>query len=353
VTDGELGPVKPPRSSWTARDLLAHDFPEQRYAVPGLIAEGLNLLAGSPKLGKSWLAMNVAAAVAHGGVALDKVDVEQGEALYLALEDPPRRLQRRLNMVLNGDSPPDGLYFETAWPRLLEGGCEDIAAWLKEHPDCRLVVVDVFAKVRGLVEGNVSRYEADYAAMASLKQLADRYATAFLVVHHTRKAVADDYVDSVSGTQGLAGAADAVLVLTRSRGSADAKLQVTGRDVEEAEYALHFDPTHGAWSLLDGPADEYEVGETRRRILVHLREHGAATPKVIADALEIEHETAKKTLQRMAHDEQVGTDGSGTYYPLSPASLLSPKGQEGHKGQGTLDIGTATLAELQEAFPSE
>ena len=86
----------PPRSSWTARELLAHDFPKQRYAVPGLIAEGANLLAGSPKLGKSWLALNIASAVAYGGRALDKVDVERGEALYLALEDPPRRLQQRL-----------------------------------------------------------------------------------------------------------------------------------------------------------------------------------------------------------------------------------------------------------------
>ena len=149
------------RSSWTAKELLGHEFPEIKYAVPGIIAEGLNLLAGAPKLGKSWLALNVAAAVAYGGIALDKVPVDQGEALYLALEDPPRRLRRRLEMTLNGDGPPEGLYFETAWPRLLEGGCELLSDWLDEHPACRLVVVDVFAKARGLSNGNVDRYEAD------------------------------------------------------------------------------------------------------------------------------------------------------------------------------------------------
>jgi hypothetical protein len=320
------------RTSWTAKELLGHEFPEQRFAVPGLITEGLNLLAGAPKLGKSWVALNVAAAIAHGGIALDKVAVEQGEALYLALEDPPRRLQRRLDLVLNGEVAPDGLYFETAWPRLLEGGCEHLGKWLSEHPSCRLVVVDVFAKVRGLSNANVDRYEADYAAMSSLKTLADSHAVAILVIHHTRKASADDWVDSVSGTQGLAGAADAVLVLQRSRGSADAKLQITGRDVEEAEYAMKFEPAKGAWLLLEGPALQYELGETRRRILVHLRDNGPAAPKAIAEALGFDHENVKKACQRMANDGQVETDGSGVYSYPSPMSLESPEGQQRHEG---------------------
>jgi hypothetical protein len=342
------------RSSWTASELLGHEFPEQRYAVPGLIAEGLNLLAGAPKLGKSWLALNVAAAVAYGGLALDKVGVDKGEALYLALEDPPRRLKRRLERVLNGDGPPDGLYFETAWPRLLEGGCERLSEWLDEHPACRLVVVDVFAKVRGLTSnGNVDRYEADYAAMTSLKSLADRHAVAVLVVHHTRKASADDYVDAVSGTHGLAGAADAVLVLQRSRGSAAAKLQITGRDVEEAEYAMEFLPAKGSWALLDGPALEYELGETRRRILVYLRENGPGTPKAIAEAIGLDYENVKKACQRMANDDQIATDGSGVYSYLSPESLMSPEGQQGHEGQAAvedIDLGTARLETIAEAY---
>lgn len=317
--------IVPPRSSWTAKDLMGHDFPEPRYAVPGLIAEGLNLLAGAPKLGKSWLALNIAAAVAHGGLALDTISVEQGDALYLALEDPPRRLQRRLQLVLGPDVAPDGLYFETAWPVLLEGGCDQLDEWLDAHRRCRLVVVDVFAKVRGVPQAQVNRYEADYAAMATLKALADKHGVAILVVHHTRKATADDYVDAVSGTHGLAGAADAVLVLNRSRGSADAKLQITGRDVEEAEHAMEFDPANGSWKLLEGPAQEYELGTTRRRVLVYVREHGPASPKAVADALGIEHDAARQACSRMAREGQLNTDGTGTYsYPSHP-SHLSPE----------------------------
>jgi hypothetical protein len=318
MSDGAL-----PRSSWTAKDLMRHVFPEPRYAVPGLLAEGLNLFAGAPKLGKSWFALNVAAAVAHGGLALDRIDVERGEALYLALEDPPRRLQRRLQLILGGEPAPDGLFIETAWPRLLEGGCEMLEAWLDAHSDCRLVVVDVFAKVRGVPDANVNRYEADYAALASLKTIADKHAIAILVVHHTRKALADDFIDSVSGTQGLAGAADAVLVLSRSRGSADAKLRITGRDVEEADYAMQFNTAEGSWALLESPAEEYEVSDSRRRILVHLRENGPRSPKQLTDELGLDHDAVRQTVSRMARDEQIATDGDGLYYHLSQQSHLS------------------------------
>lgn len=157
--------------------------------------------------------------------------------------------------------------------------------------------MDVFAKVRGIVNGNVNRYEADYAAMTSLKTIADAHGVAILVVHHTRKASADDYVDSVSGTHGLAAAADAVLVLERSRGSADARLCVTGRDIEESEYAMQFNPAAGTWALLEGPAEEYEVSESRRRILVHLREYGPRSPKQLADELGLDHDAVRQTGQ--------------------------------------------------------
>jgi hypothetical protein len=324
------------RSSWTAKELMRHVFPDPRYAVPGVLAEGLNLLAGTPKLGKSWFALNVASAVADGGVALNRVSVERGEVLYLALEDPPRRLQNRLRLILAGEPAPEGLFLETAWPPLSKGGCEQLDAWLEKHPDCRLIVVDVFAKVRGITAGDVNRYEADYAAMASLKEIADRHAIAILVVHHTRKASADDFLDSVSGTQGLAGAADAVLVLERSRGSADAKLRVTGRDVEEAEYAMQFNAAEGVWSLLEGPAAEYELGDTRRRILRHLRENGPATPKAIAEQLQIEHGAAKQACSRMAKDGQLSTDGSGVYSYPSPLSPVSPESDSGDRSDSTV-----------------
>lgn len=334
------------RTSYTAAELLETEFPEPRYAVPGILAEGLNFEAGPPKMGKSWKALNIALAVAAGGHALGKIPVEQGEVLYLALEDPPRRLKERLRMILRDEPAPVGLHFETSWRRLGAGGEEDIRAWLEAHPDARLVVVDVFAKVRPQVSDRADRYAADYHSMEPLKEIADDFGIAVFVLHHTRKAASEDYVDAVSGTQGLAGAADAILVLRRARGQADAELHVTGRDVEEKSYALRFDPLVGSWTLL-GDAAEYAIGETRRQILDVLRAHGALTPKGVADVSAVPHELAKKTLQRMLADGQVIAEDGRYSVPSDPVSAvpsvpeslidLSTNGAGGQRDAGDTD----------------
>ncbi len=337
MTESAIVVAAAPRTSWTATEIMAMDFPEPKWAIPGLLAEGVTLLAGAPKIGKSWLALNVSTAVAAGGKALGKIDVLAGDVLYLALEDSPRRLQSRLTKVLGKDAAPARLTFAIYCEALPAGGAARIAEWLSAHPEARLVVVDVFARVRGAVpNANISSYDADYLAMGALKRLADQFGVAILVVHHTRKAASEDFLDAVSGTNGLAGSADAVVVFRRNRGRADAELHVTGRDIEEAEYALNFDAKLGAWQMLDGPASDYDLSDTRRLILDHLRTVSAATPKQISDTLEPNYEATTKTCRRMVESDQLDTDGQGLYFPLSPLSLVSPnregQGQQGHEG---------------------
>lgn len=333
-------PPPKPRTAWTAAELMATTFPEPRWAVPGIVAEGATILAGPPKLGKSWAALNLCTAVAAGGRALGKVPVDQGESLYLALEDTPRRLQGRLRLILEGEPPPAGLHFDTSWERMSDGGADRLAKWLQAHQDCRLVVVDVLARIRSVPDGRSQLYDADYAAVEILKSIADHFGVAVLIVHHTRKSAAEDFIESVSGTNGISGAADATVVMRRARNSGDATLQITGRDVEEAEHALRFD--RGRWTLLDGPAGDYALSETRRRVLEAVRV-SAMRPKELADALELDHELVKKTVQRMVNDDQLDTDGSGLYFPprtMSPLSLLSPEGDTGD-ARDTLSGGTA------------
>ncbi len=326
----------PRRTSWTADQLLAETFPDPRWAVPGVLCEGLNLLAGAPKVGKSWFALDIAVAVASGGKALGRIDVEAGDVLYLALEDTPRRMQDRLRKVLSGSAPPACLTVAVECETVSNGGATRIRQWCEPRPNRRLVAVDVFTRVRGRSDPRADRYEADYDAARELKNIADEFGVAVLLLHHTRKATADDFLDSVSGTQGLAGAADAVLVLTRARNTKQAVLKVTGRDVEEAQCALELDASIGAWQVLDTPAAEIDLGDTRRRILECVRKHGAMTPTQIADVTGLKVGTIKVTCRRMVDDDQLDTDGNGRYVdpvsPVTPVTDVTAPGRDDEDG---------------------
>ncbi|MEU8351996.1 DNA repair protein RadA, partial [Streptomyces sp. NPDC048845] len=137
------------------------------------------------------------------------------------------------------------------------------------------------------------------------KRLADHYGVAVVLVHHVRKAGSDDFLTEVSGTNGLAGAADATLVLKRARGKADGVLHVTGRDVDEAEYALQFHAAAGAWQLLDGPATDHTIGDTRADVLRYVRANPGAKPKGIAEATGIDPSLVRQTCSRMVADSQL------------------------------------------------
>jgi AAA domain/Winged helix-turn-helix DNA-binding len=305
------------RVAWTAKELLSMDLPEPTWGVPGLIPAGVTLLAGPPKIGKSWMGLGISVAVATGGKALGKVEVDPGDVLYLALEDTARRLKSRLRMMLPRDDPgPETLTLAIECPPLPQGGDERIAAWLDQHPNARLVVVDVFGRLRGTVPANPS-YQLDYESVARFKALADRYGVAIVLVHHTRKQEAEDFVDAVSGTAGLGAAADAVLVLRRVRGKADAVLHITGRDLEEATHALTFARHLGTWELLEGSVDQYTHADTRQKIVSYISENEGVTPKQIADATGLDHGLVKVTVRRMFEEGQLNTDDKGHYFPVS------------------------------------
>jgi hypothetical protein len=257
------------------------------------------------------------------------IDVDQGDVLYLALEDTGRRLQSRLRKVLAGAAGPDRLTLETEC-RPFPAAAAYVRKWLDEHPKARLVVIDVFAKIRGASGPNTPQYEADYQAVTRAKEIADDYGIAIILVHHVRKASSEDFLTEVSGTNGIAGAADAVLVLKRSRGEADGALHVTGRDVDESEYALNFDPALGLWTALPGPAIDHLVSETRAKILAFLREHpGEHGPRAIADGTGLAYELVKKTCARMDDDGQITRAGRGRYMAV-PAVPTVPSAGEGH-----------------------
>ena len=297
---------------FSAAELMNRELPPPKWVVPDLLPEGVTVFAGKPKMGKSWLALGIAIAVATGGVALGTKPVERGRVLYLALEDNQRRLQRRLRK-LAPRGLPDDLDAALEWNMVDEGGAERIDAWCSTHPATRLIVVDTLKKIRPRNTGRRGLYDVDYEALEPLIPVAAEQGVAVLVVHHLRQMSADDPLEEISGSNGLTGGVDNCWVLRRERGKADAYLHVDGRDIEEtAELALGWDANAATWAIM-GEAEAYKLSEARTQVLNAIEQFGGnASPTEVAEYLGKSVNTIKQTLWRMANDSQLSAS-SGRY----------------------------------------
>ena len=316
---------------FSLQELLSWELPPLRWAVPEMLPEGLTLLAGKPKQGKSWLALSVALSIAAGGVALGAQPVTQGDVLYLALEDNARRLQARARQLLASMTGiPGGMDFALSWPRLGEGGLSALEDYFTSHPNLRLVVIDTWARVAPPSgERRCSQYAGDYEALTPLKHLADTYHVAILAVHHLRKTGSSDVLDEITGSTGMTGAIDGALILKRERGQTDATLFVTGRDVEREQHlALSFDATTAQWALV-GNADEVGRTKARQRILDLLREQQpeGMSPREIAEALEKNYHTTRSILRKMEETGEVGRL-HGRFIAFSADTGYGPMGRQ-------------------------
>jgi hypothetical protein len=305
---------KMPFTLTSAADLCARQFAEPKWAVPGIVAEGLTILAGKPKTGKSWLALDFATAAAGGYAALGNIDCHAGTVLLLALEDNERRLHERLKAVLQGQAAPSNLQIATQWKRADAGGLDELKAWLSATPLARMVLIDTLQKIRGARSRSEGVYADDYQAVGELKSLADRFGVPFVVVHHLRKESAGDPLESVSGTAGITGSADTVLVLKREPKDAFGTLYIRGRDVPEAEIAMQFNEATGKWLRLIG-ADDFRRSKERRAIIRVLLDIGEPmTPAEIADAIgKPRNSTIRMLLRRMRKAGDVVKDLDGRY----------------------------------------
>lgn len=291
-------------------------FRAPRWAVPDLIPEGLTLLAGKPKCGKSWLVLDLALSIASGGHALGNMKCDPGVVLYLALEDTLRRLQSRMKAVLQGSPAPHDIAITTEWKRSDEGGLDALRSWLQDHPKAKLVVIDTLQKIRGARKRDAGIYEDDYKVIGDLKKIADEFTVPILVVHHLNKDGANsDPFMKVSGTAGITGSADTILILEREAADPNAVLHVKGRDINEAELAIQFDNETGKWLKL-GKAEDWRISEERREIIkLLIDEGGPMHPKEIAYALGKKGVTIRSTLARMARGGDITKLGDGRYSP--------------------------------------
>jgi hypothetical protein len=337
----------PPVNVNAFEDLMILKLPPVSWVVPGILPEGVTLLAGKAKVRKSWMALGLCIAVAAGGVALGTKRVERGESLYCALEDNARRLQSRGRKVLGADEPPSGFFYAIDWPRVDEGGAEALDAWLSEHPTCRLVVLDTLAKVRPRPRGAHGGYMEDYEALESLLPIAAEHHVSILVVTHTRKASASDVLDEINATTGLMGGVDGFLVFRTERGKAEATLHVDGRDIEEpGELALRWDRELHGWTLV-GDAETSRLTEERREVLDALR--GAGGPMGTGDvarAIGKSQQAAGNLLARLLLDERVDKVGRGLWRISELHTFTPPTGEGCVKGEGQDPADSAAFGQL-------
>jgi hypothetical protein len=301
--------------SLSAASLRTLKFPPVNYIVPGYIAEGLTILAGRPKLGKSWLVLDLCLAVAGGRETLGDVRPIQGDALYLALEDNPRRLQRRVDKLLGAfaETWPSRLIFSTDWRRMNEGGIDDLHQWCDNVQKPRLIVIDTLAKVRPATTGKSGpTYDDDYRSIGELHRLANDRGIAIVLIHHVRKMDAEDPIDTVSGTLGLTGAADTVLVLDR-RSDTGMTLYGRGRDIEEIETAIEFDRHTCRWTIR-GQASDIRRSDERGKITNALDEAGEPlSPSDVALITGMPNPNVRQLLFKMAKAGEVEKAGRGKY----------------------------------------
>ncbi|MCB6616648.1 AAA family ATPase [Ruminococcus sp. 210702-SL.1.03] len=231
-------------NSKSCEEIMTTVYKPIEFVIDGLLAQGLYILAGAPKVGKSWLVLDMCLSIAKGEKILG-LKTSQGTALYLCLEDSYARIQNRLYELT--DEPTEMLYFSVMSDPIGGGLEEQIEGFVSEHRDLKIVFIDTLQMVRGSTD---SSYGSDYKDLSVLKALADKLEITVIVVHHTRKCKDIDPFNMISGSTGISGCVDGSMVLIETkRGSRNAKLYCVGRDIENQEINLVFE--NSRWKVVD------------------------------------------------------------------------------------------------------
>ena len=275
--------------------LMEKEFAPSDYVVRGLLPMGLSIIGGAPKIGKSWLMLDLCLHVASGTPFWD-MPVRQGTVWYLCLEDTQQRIRQRLGCIT--EDVPAGLFITTEEDQI--GTMADTLEkhmnnFLDQHKDTRLIVIDTLQLVRG--NSKEPSYGGDYADVQKLKQIADQRKVAILLVHHLRKMGDTDPIHKLSGTTGISGAADTLFILDKSGRLEDvATLTCTGRDIPGRELELRFDKTACVWTKVsDSLESEMQLPPQMHALLQFMMEigHFSGTNTELAERMNMRCEVAQ------------------------------------------------------------
>lgn len=298
---GTARPVKEfkPIRAVTAAELEKMDIPPIEWLVEKILPVGLSMIGAPSKYYKSYMALGLCIAVCNGAKFLE-FNSTRHSCLYLDLESTKRRPKNRLKQILKDNNYPDNLYVITGTDdigRIGEGFEVQIKHQLQEHPEIKLIIVDVFQMIRKSAKRNQTGYDRDYDDFKALKQIADKHNIGLMLIHHTRK-MKDPYdvFNELSGSVGVMGALDCAWVISKDdRYSEEATLHITGRDMETQKLKIHFNNKSFQWEYV-GTAEEVEgrrlmeeyeqspIVETIRRLVKQGSGHWEGSASDIVDA---------------------------------------------------------------------
>lgn len=287
------------------------EVPPTNWIVPGLIVQGLTILGGRPKAGKSWMSLQIALSVGKGYPIFGHWPCEPKKCLYLGLEDYERRIKDRQNKQLDDDeprSPLTELAFD--WPQ----GDEAVALldrYFTERPDSQLAIIDTLQTFRGI--SPKESYAHDYDAMGKLQSVAKKHNRGILVVHHIRKASAEHQTDRLSGTNAIPGACDAIWTLDRDDGATYGRLFTTGRELDMQDMAMEFDKQDCLW-IYKGDAKQLALSVNQRKVLDAFKHfHGEATPKELREYTDLKGPYVNKLLKELEEAKEIHRHGHGKW----------------------------------------
>jgi biotin operon repressor len=310
----------------SAADLYRGQLAMLRPLFEGLLWDGLTLFIAKAKSGKSWLALQVAVAVAGGAPLRGVVALDSGPVLYGAFEEPAARTMARLRRVAPVGEWADRLHFVYELLPLMGGGAEQLESAIT-NLNPRLIVLDTLT---ALLKGGGKRendvFRSQYAEVSCVRKLAEEHKTAVLLIHHTRKGLSEGAVEAVAGTGGIAAAADTLWHLKR-KPEGEATLEIIGRETEERTLALRFDQDPIGWQVL-GDDERHTLSVERRQLLELLEEDGPLSPAQIATELGRSKAGIRQLLRRMRTDGQVRKQDSKYIPSLSLDHGVTEKGKE-------------------------
>ena len=296
----------PPLRTVDGAALMSQPLRPPNFVVDTLLTQGLHILAGSPKVGKSWLALWLAVTVAKGEPVWN-MTTKQGTTLYLCLEDSVLRIQNRLFEIT--EDAPSSVHFCTECDLIGQGLEEQVDAFVAAHPDTVLVIIDTLQMVRPIHDAT---YANDYRDLSVLKRLADKHGIAILLIHHLRKEKAEDVFHRISGTTAISGAVDSSFTLVEEkRGSGKARLTCVGRDIEYRELELERSGDN-VWQLVSDSRTQPELlGDRIVYLLSELmrdRTEFIGTPTELSERIDpvgVEHISPKKVSRQVLQNLDV------------------------------------------------